>query len=75
MEAALQLHQHALDALVAFDTGAMTPIQIGQGLLRLQKHVELPLRNVYPVTDAESARVAEVGRTRTTRGRSSGSPP
>ncbi|MEO6122582.1 MAG: DUF222 domain-containing protein [Ilumatobacteraceae bacterium] len=40
MEAALQLHQHGLDALATVDSGAMTPNQIGHGLLQLQKHVD-----------------------------------
>ena len=40
MEAALQLHQQGLDALAAIDTSAMTPTDIGRGLLQLQKQAD-----------------------------------
>ncbi|MEO6125104.1 MAG: DUF222 domain-containing protein [Ilumatobacteraceae bacterium] len=58
MEAALQLHQHGLDALAAVDTGAMSPTEIGQGLLSLQHHVDrLAVIHAKFCADAASANV------------------
>ena len=58
MEAALQLHQQGLDALAAIDTSAMTPTDIGRGLLQLQKQADrLAVIHAKFCADAAAANV------------------
>ena len=58
MEAALQLHQQGLDALAAIDTSAMTPTDIGRGLLQLQKQQDrLAVIHAKFCADAAAANV------------------